>query len=232
MIILIIGTSNAGKTTFLNSLKLHYKKINVVDPDEIFRQLQDKFNLPNKDIKLMTINEVYQSVKKIFIVDPKAIICIPDISIKYIAIFRDKDAYLITTIFFYTSIKKLIYNCTNRPISEGRRPLDGIINSIKELYLINEEKNNSILTIQYEDLIKAEEKIFNAEVNHYKINMKGHKYKMPVYKSQAQKYAKMLGIPLNNDPVYLTPRYNNYDYVINSSQSFDKIIADINALFV
>ena len=54
---------------------------------------------------------------------------------------------------------------------------------------------------------------------------------MPVYKSVAQKYAKILNIPLNNDPVYLTPRYN-YDYVINSSQSFDKIIADINALFV
>ncbi len=87
------------------------------------------------------------------------------------------------------------------------------------------------MTIQYDDLIKADEKIFNAGVKHYKINMNGHKYKTPVYKSGTQKYAKILNIPLNNDPVYLTPRYN-YDYVINSSQSFDKIIADINALFV
>jgi len=57
MIILIIGTSNAGKTTFLNSLKLHYRQINVVDPDEIFRQLQDKSNLYNEDIKLSKQNK-------------------------------------------------------------------------------------------------------------------------------------------------------------------------------
>ena len=228
MIILLIGTSNAGKSTFIKNLQKYNKKIISLESDEIVSNLQDT-QIKEKSItfKEMAINIIIKEVHDICAANPKAVIIIPDISTKFINIFRDN--YEIITILLYAPFKKLIYNSINRPLSEGGRHFSGIIRCLVDLYDTTQYKtDNYLMSITYADLVDADGAIFHGHLEHAKKLYP--KYKTPVYKSQAPKYAKMLKMKLNNEPIiYLTPKIK-YDYIIKSSKNFDKMCKDLRAL--
>jgi|688.fasta_scaffold142111_2 hypothetical protein len=229
MIILLIGTSNAGKTTFIKNLQKYNKKIISLDGDEIVSNLQSMeiYKKPNINFKEMAVNIIIKEVHDIFVANPKAVIIIPDISTKYINIFSDK---IITTILLYAPFNKLIYNSINRPLSEGGRDFLGIIRCIVDLYDITRYKtDNYLISITYADLVDADFKIFHGHIEQGKKLYP--KCKTPIFKSQAHKYAKMLKMSMDNEnlPIYLTPKIK-YDYIIKSSKNFDKMCKDLHTL--
>lgn len=159
-IFLIIGTSSSGKTTVINETIKHlsYKCV-MIDPDDIFHELQIKNpHMNNKQIRKLYPGRFMDEVKSQKY--RKYIIFIPFIDHRFDSELEEIKSHDLYVILWYTNLVKTIEYSKNR---RDARPLDGIIKTFLELYIVDGDDCNADEVIDTIDNKKVISEIINEK---------------------------------------------------------------------
>jgi len=200
MLILITGTSSSGKTSIAKEFK-RYKKIHVDDYwDKAYVKTYSK--LRNDYYNQELLDQVhYCEVRKMMSIDAKKFknIVIDDID----TIILDYLPKSTKKVLIYTNLKDLTRNLIKRRKNEPRKFF--IYEQFSENYVVSNDKNDSIDTVDYYSFVKLLKKVkwnFNSEKD------------LNIF---AKEILENMGI-YDKKKHFIKVRDNFYDVIINTKQ--------------